>query len=335
MDEEIKKRISILIPCFNEEENVRPICEAVRNVIKTELPRYDYEIIFIDNKSRDRTRTIIRELCSEDKKVKAIFNNNNYGQFNSPYHGMLQATGDCVIPVCADFQDPPEMIPAFVREWEAGYKIVIGKKTRSKENPFIYFCRTVYYKLIRKMSSVDMIEQFTGFALYDREFLDTLRDLDDPTPFIRGIVAELGPDRKEIEFEQPRRRAGKTHNNFFSLYDAAMLSFTSYTKSGMRVATFAGFIIAFMSFLVGFGFLIAKLVLWDRFIMGYAPMIISIYFVGGVILAFLGFVGEYIMAINTRLMNRPLVVEEERINFERRKKKRPKESREIHREGKK
>ena len=310
-----RKKISVMIPCYNEEENVRPIYEAVRDEIKKSCPAYDYEILFIDNKSRDRTRALLREICAEDKNVRAIFNVKNFGQFNSPYYGMLQTSGDCTITMCADFQDPVEMIPRFVAAWEEGYRIVIGRKTRSRENPLVYRLRGWYYKLIKKLSSTEQIEQFTGFGLYDRSFIQTLRDLKDPTPFIRGIVAELGPERKELEYEQPQRRAGKTHNNWYSLYDAAMLSFTSYTKAGLRLATFFGFIVAVVSFTIGLFYLVAKLLFWQRFAAGYAPMMVVTFFMGGVQLAFLGFMGEYVMAINTRVMNRPLVVEEERINF--------------------
>lgn len=235
------KKISVMIPCYNEEENARPIYEAVRNELQKSCPNYDYEILFIDNKSTDNTRQIIRQICAEDKKVRAIFNSKNFGQFNSPYYGILQTSGDCTITICADFQDPVELIPVFVSEWEKGYKIVCGIKTSSKESKIMYFLRSCYYKAIKKMSSVEQIEHFTGFGLYDKSFVQTLRDLKDPTPFIRGIVAELGPQRKEIEYQQPQRRAGKTHNNWYSLYDAAMLSFTSYTKVGLRIATFAGF----------------------------------------------------------------------------------------------
>lgn len=310
------KKISVMIPCYNEEENARPIYEAVRDELLRSCPNYDYEILFIDNKSQDRTREIIREICKEDPRVKAIFNAKNFGQFNSPYYGILQTSGNCTITMCADFQDPVDLIPRFVEEWEKGYKIVIGRKTESKENPFVYFLRGCYYKLIKKMSSCEQIEQFTGFGLYDSSFVQTMRDLKDPTPFIRGIVAELGPERKEIEYTQPQRRAGKTHNNWYSLYDAAMLSFTSYTKVGLRLATFIGFISAGISFLIGLIYLIAKICFWNSFTMGYAPMMIAIFFMGGIQLGFLGFMGEYIMAMNTRIMNRPLVVEEERLNFD-------------------
>ena len=311
-----KKKISVMIPCYNEEENARPIYSAVKEQLTRNCQGYDYEILFIDNKSQDQTRKILREICTEDRHVKAIFNVKNFGQFNSPYYALLQTSGDCTITMCADFQDPPELIPQLIAAWEEGYKIVIGRKTKSRENPLLYWARGVYYKMLRRMSSTEIIEQFTGFGLYDKSFVETLRQLDDPTPFMRGLVAELGPERKEIEYEQPKRRAGKTHNNFFTLYDAAMLSFTSYTKSGLRIATFAGFTIAFLSFLFGLVYLVLKLLFWNSFTAGYAPMMISVFFLGGLLLSFLGFLGEYVMAINVRVMNRPLVVEEERINFE-------------------
>lgn len=306
-----------MIPCYNEEENARPIYEAVRDELKKSCSEYDYEILFIDNKSTDHTREIIRQICAEDKKVKAIFNTKNFGQFNSPFYGILQTSGDCTITICADFQDPVEMIPVFVKEWEKGYKIVCGIKTSSKENKVMYFLRSCYYKAIKKMSSVEQIEHFTGFGLYDKSFVQTLRDLKDPTPFIRGIVAELGPQRKEIEYQQPQRRAGKTHNNWYSLYDAAMLSFTSYTKIGLRIATFAGFLMAGISFLLGFSYLIMKLIWWDHFPAGTAPLLMGVFFMGGVQLFFIGLLGEYIMNMNARIMNRPLVVEEERLNFDK------------------
>ena len=311
-----KKRLSVMIPCYNEEENVRAIYEAVRQQFAENLPQYDYEILFIDNKSQDQTRTIIRQICQEDQDVKAIFNCRNFGQFNSPYYAITQTSGECCITLCADFQDPPELIPQFVKEWENGYKLVIGVKTKSKESKLMYALRSLYYKMIKKMSDVQQIEHFTGFGLYDKSFVKTLRELDDPQPFIRGIVAELGPEYKEIEYTQPQRRAGKTHNNFYSLYDAAMLSFTSYTKIGLRLAVFAGAILGAISFLIAMVYLILKLVFWDRFAAGMAPILIGVFFMGSIQLFFIGLLGEYIMNINSRVMKRPLVVEEERLNFE-------------------
>ena len=310
------KKISVLIPCYNEEENVVPMSQAVVEQLTTRLPQYDYELIFIDNDSNDNTRPLLREICKRNPKVKAIFNAKNFGQFNSPYHGMLQTTGDCTITMCCDFQDPVEMIPQLVEAWENGAKIVSCIKTESKENPLMRFFRTCYYKTIRKMSSVDQIEHFTGFGLYDKTFIEVLRDLKDPTPFIRGIVAELGYKRVDLPYTQAKRRAGTTHNNFFTLFDAAMLSFTSYTKVGLHLLTILGFILSFLSIMAALIYLVLKLIYWDDFSAGQAPMIIGLFFLNAMELLFIGFVGEYVMSINTRVMNRPLVIEEERINFE-------------------
>ncbi len=311
------KKISIMVPCFNEEDNVVPLSEALIAMFDKDLPQYDYDILFIDNDSTDTTRVKIRMLCEGNPKIKAIFNAKNFGQFNSPYYGILNTDGDCTIPVCADFQDPIEVIPKLVAEWEKGYKIVCAVKKKSKENPIMYFLRTCYYKLIRKMSDVEQIEHFTGFGLYDRSFVKVLKDLKDPIPFIRGIVGELGYKRTEVVYEQAKRRAGKTHNNFFTLYDAAMLSFTSYTKIGLRIATFVGFAGAAISGIIAFVYLIMKLLYWDRFPAGMLPLIFLVSFLGSLQLFFIGLMGEYIISINKRIMNRPLVVEEERINFDR------------------
>ena len=311
----MKKTISIVVPCYNEEENVVPLANALRLCFKEQLPEHQYEILFIDNDSSDKTREKIRGLCKLDKGIKAIFNAKNFGQFNSPYYAMLQSTGDATILMAADFQDPVEMIPRFVHAWEEGYRIVIGVKTESNESKIMYALRSLYYKLIRKMSSVDQISQFTGFGLYDQGFISVMKSLDDPTPFLRGIVAELGYRRKDIPYTQPKRRAGVTHNNFYTLYDAAMLSFTSYTKVGLRIAVFFGGICAGLSMLFGLLYLIMKLIWWDRFPAGMAPMLIGMLFLGSVQIFFIGLLGEYILSINQRVMKRPLVVEEERLNF--------------------
>ena len=310
----MKKTVSIMIPCYNEEENIVAITDAVVKQMEA-LPQYDYEIVCIDNCSTDNTRPLLREICAKNPKIKAIFNVKNFGQFNSPVYGMMQTSGDCTISICADFQDPVEMIPEFLKYWEEGYQIVHGVKTSSKENGLMYRLRSIYYKLIKKYSSVDQIEHFTGFGLYDKSFIDVLRNLKDPTPFIRGIVAELGGKRKAIPYEQPQRRAGKTHNNWYSLYDAAMLSFTSYTKIGLRVATFIGVGVAIISFIIALVYLILKLFNWQNFDAGQAPILIGMFFLGSVVLIFLGIIGEYILSMNQRIMNRPLVVEEERLNF--------------------
>lgn len=310
-----KKTISIMVPTYNEEENVELMYKALKEMFKKDLPNYQYEILFIDNKSQDNTRKLIRKICEKDKNVKAIFNAQNFGQFNSPYYGLLNTTGDCTIMVAADFQDPIEMIPKFVKEWENGYKIVIGIKTKSQESKIVYLLRSLYYKLIKKFSEVDQIEHFTGFGLYDKEFVKILKDLDDPEPYLRGIVAELGFERKEIPFTQPKRERGKSSNNWYRLYDGAMLGITSYTKIGLRFATILGFIVSFLSVLVAFIYLILKLCMWNTFQAGIAPLIIGVFLLGGLQIFFIGFLGEYILKINQRVMHRPLVVIEEKLNM--------------------
>ena len=309
------KTISIIIAAYNEEENVEPLHEALVNEFKTNLKNYNYEIVFIDNCSTDTTREKLTSICKKDKNVKAIFNAKNFGHIRSPYHGMLQTTGDCTISMVADFQDPVDMVHKFVKEWENGYKIVIGIKKTSKENGLMYFFRTCYYKLIKKISSTEQIEHFTGFGLYDKSFIEVLRNLKDPMPYFRGIISELGFERKEIPYEQPKRLHGKSKNNFYTLYDMAMLGITSYTKVIVRLATMIGFGMSILSVLIAFVYLILKLIYWNSFPAGIAPLTIGVFFMGSMQLFFLGLIGEYVVNINTRVMNRPLVVESKRINF--------------------
>ena len=311
----MKKLISILIPCYNEVENVEPLSKEIVLEMENNLPMYDYEIVFIDNFSLDGTREKLEEMCRVNNKIKAIFNCKDFGQCNSPFYGLQQTHGECTVLISADFQDPVCMIHKMVHEWEKGYKIVALIKTQSEENTVVRFIRTCYYKLIKKMSSVEQIEHFTGAGLYDKSFIDVLRKLDDPTPFLRGIVAELGAKRKDLEYTQARRRAGNSHNNWYSLYDIAMLSFTSYTKVGLRVATLVGFLFALITMLIAVVYFIAKIMWWDSFPMGTAPMLIGMFFLGSIQLFFIGLLGEYILNINARIMHRPLVVEEKRINF--------------------
>lgn len=309
------KKISIVVPCYNEEKNIVPMSEAIVGLFESELNGYEYEIIFIDNDSKDNSQNLIRKVCIKNRNIKAIFNAKNFGQFNSPYYGMLNSTGDCTVHLCCDFQDPVELIPDMVRAWENGNKIVVMQKSHSEERKIMYFLRTCYYKLIRRFSDVEQIEHFTGFGLYDRSFIDVLRRLNDPIPFLRGIVAELGYDIKIITYTQKRRRAGVSSNNFATLYDAAMLSITSYTKVGLRMATFMGFGVAFVSIIIALVYLVLKVLYWDQFVAGTAPIVVGMFFLGAVIMIFLGLIGEYLISINHRLMNRPLVIEKERINF--------------------
>jgi glycosyltransferase involved in cell wall biosynthesis len=310
-----KKKISVLIPCYNEEGNIVPISEAVVNILVNELCAYDYEIVFIDNNSTDATRILLREICAKNPRIKAIFNARNFGGFNSTYYGLLQTSGDCSIMISADFQEPVELIPVLVHEWEKDYKIVAAVKTTSKENKIMRFLRTGYYKLIKKMSNIEQIEHFTGAGLYDKSFINILRNLHDPIPFLRGIVPELGYKRKNVPYVQQKRRSGKSHFNFYSLYDAMMLSFTSYTKIGLRIATIGGFMTSLVSFIIAIIYLIYKLIQWDTFPLGLAPAVIGVFLLGSLQLFFIGLIGEYVMSINMRLMNRPLVIETERINF--------------------
>lgn len=311
------KKISIMVAAYNEVDNVVPLARAMEEMFATQLSRYDYEILFMDNCSTDGTRDKIRMLCHENKKIKAIFNAKNFGPMKSSFYGLTQTDGDCVIKMAADFQDPIEMIPQFVEEWEKGEKIVIAIKTRSKESKLMYFVRSCFYKLIRKLASdVDQIEQFTGYGLYDRSFIDVCKELDDPMPYFRGIVAEFGGRRKEIEFEQPKRRTGKTHNSLYALYDMAMLGFTSYTKTPLRIATVCGFILSGLSIIAAIVFLVLKLMFWYKYQAGMIPMIILMLFLSAMQMLFIGLMGEYILSINTRVLHRPLVVEETRINFD-------------------
>lgn len=312
------KTISVIVPCFNEEENVEKMCHALLDLFRGELHGYDYELIFIDNHSEDDTRAIIRRLCEENRNVRAIFNARNYGAFNSPVHALLQANGDCAIGIACDFQEPVELIPAFVKKWEEGAGVVAGVQSGSHENPFVYGLRSLYYKLVKAGSHLDYIEHFTGFGLYDRSFLEIVRIMDDPLPFIRGMVAEFGSNVEKVYYRQPRRERGKSHNGFFELYDAAMLSFTSYTGMGLRIMSLCGIFISVVSFIIGIVYLIRKLLEWETFRAGMAPVLIGMFFLGAVILTSIGFIGEYIISINRRVMHRPLVIEEERIGFDSR-----------------
>ena len=311
-----KKKISVIIPTYNEEENIGLLVEALHREFSSFLADYEYEIVIIDNDSVDNTRSIIRSLCNKDKRVKAIFNEKNFGWLKSPVYGLMQTTGDCTIMLCADFQDPIELIPEFVKRWEAGSKVVVGQKTSADENPIKYAIRDFYYKLIRKFSDGEFIEQFTGFGLYDKDFVQVLRDLKDPTPFLRGYVSEFVGHPEIVEYVQPKRLRGKSWGSLPRLYDTAMVSITAYTKAGLRVATLLGIIYAIISFGIGIFYFIYKITHWMTFSTGMAPLIVGLFFMGGTQLFFLGMMGEYILSMNERIKNRPLIIERERINFD-------------------
>ena len=309
------KKITVLVPTFNEEENVIPLSEAIFDEFRGHLQDYDCELLFIDNDSKDGTRDKIRGLCASNPKIKAIFNAKNYGQFNSPYYGLLQADGDCVIMMAADFQDPVELIPQYVKEWEDGHNIVLGQKTASKESRIIYAMRSVYYRFLRKRSDVDFIEHVTGSGLYDRKFIEILKTVDEPRPFIRGVVAEMGYDIKLVSYEQPKRRSGRSSNGISGYYDAGMQGVTSYTKFGVRAAVFFGILFTIASIAVSAGLFIYKLLNWDTFeLMGLA-FNMAIFLAVSLQMLFIGIVGEYVLNINSRMKKRPLVIESERINF--------------------
>ncbi len=309
------KTVTVVIPTYNEEENIPVVYQRVKEVFEKELESYQYEIQFIDNCSTDKSRELIADLAHSDSHVKAIFNVKNFGFTRSTFYGLTQAEGDCAVLLFADMQDPPEVIVDFVREWENGYKIVTGIKNKSKESPLMYLFRRIYYWLIKLIAEVDHIEQFDGFGLYDASFIKVLRELDDPLPYLRGIVAELGGNRKEVHYTQEKRKKGKSSFNFLKLYDLAMLGITSYSKVIMRLATLLGFFVAFVSIVIAIITLVHKLTHWDSFPVGTAAISIGVFFFGAVQLFFVGFLGEYIVNINTRVMKRPLVVEEKRINF--------------------
>lgn len=307
------KKISVVTQCFNEEENVEELHERIQKAMQGF--DYEYEHIFIDNASTDKTVEKIRTIIKKDKRVRAILNTRNFGHIRSPYHALLQADGDAVVSMASDLQDPPERIPEFIKKWEEGSKVVIGVKTKSQEAGLFYLLRTLYYRVLRGLSDVELIEHFTGFGLYDQQVIRILRQLGDPYPYFRGLIADIGFPIARIEFEQPRRKRGVTKNNFYTLYDMAMLGITGYTKVPLRLATMLGFASSVVSFVIGLIYLVYKLVDWQNFSLGLAPVVIGLFFLGSVQLIFLGIVGEYIGAIYTQVMHRPLVIEKERINF--------------------
>ena len=310
------KTISILTPCYNEQDNVKILYHEIKKQFEL-LPQYQYEHIFIDNASTDRTVELLREIAAEDKNVKVIINARNFGHIRSPFYGMTQLHGDAVILMVSDLQDPPELIPELIRKWEEGYKIVTAVKNKSRENPLMFLFRKIYYNLLAKFSESEQIKNFTGFGLYDKSFIDVLRTIDDPYPYFRGLITEIGFSRTEVTYIQPKRLYGKTKNNFYTLYDMAMLGFVNHSKLPLRLASFIGFSVAILSLIVALIYLVYKLIYWETFSAGTAPLVIGLFFFSSVQLFFIGVIGEYIGAIHTQVRKRPLVVEKERINFEK------------------
>ena len=311
----MKKLISVMMPCYNEAENVEQAYREVRRIFE-KLPQYDYEHIFIDNASTDQTVDILKRLAAEDRRLKIIVNTRNFGHIRSPYHGILQASGAAVICLASDLQEPPSLIPEFLEWWEQGFKMVRGVKSQSEESALMFAIRKMYYNFVNRVSDIKLLKNSTGFGLYDRCVIEELRKIDDPYPYFRGLVSDIGFPSHEIEYTQPTRKRGISKNNFYTLYDIAMLGITNHSKVPLRLATMLGFAMAIASFLIAMGYLVAKLIFWDQFSLGTAPLIIGLFFLGSVQLFFIGIIGEYIGAIYTQVQKRPLVVEKERINFD-------------------
>lgn len=308
------KIVSVVTPCFNEEENVEAIYNRVKEVFKS-IANYQYEHIFIDNASKDRTVPILKEIAKNDKNIKIIINTRNFGHIRSPYYGLMQSRGDAAMFLAADFQDPPDLIPDFIKKWEQGFKIVIGVKKQSKESKFMFAVRNLFYSIIGNLSETKQIRNFTGFGLYDRQVMNILRSINDPYPYFRGLISDIGFEIAQLEYIQPKRERGITKNNFYSLFDLAMLGITNHSKVPLRLATMLGFLVSLASLLVALGYFTYKIIFWNTFNAGTAPLVIGLFFFSAVQLFFIGIIGEYIGSIHTQVLKRPLVIEKERINF--------------------
>lgn len=309
-----KKLISIVTPCYNEVDNIDELYQRITAVMATQP--YDYEHICIDNCSTDGTVKKIKEIATRDKRVKLIVNARNFGHIKSPYYGILQSRGDACILIASDLQDPPEMIAEFIKKWEEGFKTVLAVKPESEESSIMFFLRKAYYRFITKISEVPLVPNATGAGLFDRAVIDILRNIQDSYPYFRGLLCEIGFPIALVPFKQPRRQRGVTKNNFYTLYDIAMLGITNHSKVPLRLMAMSGFLLSFLSLIVAFIFFVAKLLYWDSFQLGTAPILIGIFFFGAIQAFFIGVLGEYIGSIHTQVRNMPLVVEIERVNFE-------------------
>ena len=309
------KLISVVTQCYNEEENIDELYQRIKAQLSNK-PGYCYEHIFIDNASTDQSVARVKKIALKDPAVKLIVNTRNFGHIRSPIHAIFQAKGDAIISMASDLQDPPELIGDFLDKWESGFKVVVGVKPESQETLAMSLVRKIYYNTIGKISDIQLIPNFTGFGLYDRSVIEIIRKLDDPYPYFRGLIAEIGIDYASIPFIQPRRKRGITKNNFYTLYDMAMLGITSHSKIPVRLATMVGFVLALLSLGISLTYLVLKILFWDFFTVGTAPILISIFFFASVQLLFIGIIGEYIASIHTHILKRPLVIEKERINFD-------------------
>jgi polyisoprenyl-phosphate glycosyltransferase len=308
--------ISVVTGSFNEEDNVEELYRRICDVFARDLARYAFEIVFIDNASTDGTVETLRKIAGADHRVKIIINNRNFGHIRSGYHALLQARGDAVVAMASDLQDPPEMIPLFVEKWEEGYKLALAQKTGSHESPLFFLVRKIYYNIINRLSDIELVKNVTGFGLYDRRVIEDIRAINDPYPYFRGLICDLGYERALIPFTQPARKRGLTKNSFYTLWDMAMLGLTNHSKVPLRLAVFAGCAVGMVSFAVALVYLIYKLLFWSEFQVGTAPLVIGMFFIGAVQLVFIGLLGEYIGAIHTQVLRRPPVIERERINFD-------------------
>lgn len=311
----MNKIISIMTPCYNEEENIIEVYKRVKEIFAKKLSGYSYEHVFVDNASKDLTVPRLKEIAARDKNVKIIVNTRNFGPVRSPFHGMRECQGDAVISLVADLQDPPELIVDFIKKWEEGYKVVVGVKKNSQEAGWMFAIRNIFYRIIGALSDVEQVRGFTGFGLYDKKVIAVLRTIDDPYPYHRGLIADIGFEMAKIEYTQPKRWRGRNKINFYTLYDVAMLGITNHSKVPLRLATMLGFLISLLSILTALGYLIYKLVFWNSFDVGVAPLVIGFFFFASVQLFFIGILGEYIGSIHTQVLKRPLVIEKERINF--------------------
>lgn len=308
------KLLSIVTPCYNEEGNVEELAARIAATMAT-LP-YDYEHIFIDNHSADSTVALVKSMAAIDRRIKLIVNARNFGHIRSPYHAILQCRGDACVLIASDLQDPPEMIAEFVERWEAGFKTVLATKPESEESPLMYAVRSSYYRMIDRISEVPLVRNATGAGLFDRAVLDILRKIEDPYPYFRGLVCEIGFPIATVPFKQPKRKRGITKNNFYTLYDIAMLGITNHSKVPLRLMAMCGFFLSMLSMLIAVLFLVAKLVFWNSFSLGIAPIVVGLFFFASIQMLFIGLLGEYVGAIYTRVRRMPLVVELERVNFD-------------------
>ncbi|MFZ2538172.1 MAG: glycosyltransferase family 2 protein [Oscillospiraceae bacterium] len=310
------KKISVIVPCYNEEKSVHTMHNIITSLFQNELSNYNYELIFADDYSTDNTRNELEKICVKDKKVKAILNAKNFGFNRNVFYALTQGTGDAVFMIFGDLQDPPELLPQFVDQWEKGYKVVLGQKLHSDENKFVYTLRSTFYKMMDKLSSVNQIQHFNGFGFYDKMFIDAIKQIDDPNPYLKGIVGEFGMKQTILNYDQKESARGKSNFNFSKYYDVAMLGITSYTKTLMRITTFLGGLLGILSILLATFVFVNKLMNWDTYPIGIPTIIIGVFFIGAVQLFFTGILGEYILSINTRTLKRPLVIPEKKLNFE-------------------